>query len=178
MFRQEGDYQVTVVEAVIAEPKFAQPPAFDVALKVQTDDGQADWWRGEVSGSYGKGNCSDRTQAQLTMETLKKLGWQYEGDLAQIGTLVGVKTTAHVEATKSKKDDKMFYNVKYLGEGSMAPKALDPSMVRDRMAALFGQPAAAAAPVTAPPAAPAGNPFATGAKPAAAATAPNPFAKK
>ena len=135
MFKSEGTYQVTITKAELAEPKFAPPPAFDVCLQVTGDDGQSDWWRGEVSSAYGKGNAKDRTQAQLTMETLRRVGYQGQ-DLSQIGSLVGVKTTATVVATE--KNGKTYHNVRYLGDAGDAPVAIDPQTIAQRIAAIFG----------------------------------------
>jgi len=179
-FKSEGTFPVVITEAILAEPKFAESPAFDVAIHVQTEDGQADWWRGEVSQNYGKGNVADKTQAELTMGTLEKLGWQHGYDFSKIGALVGVQTEATVKAAQGKSGG-TFYNVKYLGSGGGdKPQAIDPSSFGQRWAALTGgAPAAPAAPKTTPaPAASAGNPFAKPAGGAAQAPAANPFAKR
>jgi hypothetical protein len=179
-FKSEGNFPVVITEALLAEPKFAQPPAFDIAIHVQTEDGQSDWWRGEISQNYGKGNVADKTQAELTLGTLEKLGWQHGYDFSKIGTLVGVQTEAGVKASQGKNGG-TFYNVRYLGAGGGdKPQAIDPSSFNQRWAALTGSAPAAPAPAPAPkapPAAPAANPFA---KPAGGAAAPaaNPFAKR
>lgn len=174
MFHAEGTFTVTIRKAVVAEPKFAPPPAVDVCLYVEDADGNGDWWRGEVSSRMGRGNFADRNQAQITFETLTGLGLQ-GGDLSKLEALVGRQTTATVVA--SEKDGKVYYNLRYLGGASDAPQPLDPAALQSRIAAIFG-----AAPVQAPapaaqqwptqPAAPAGgNPFGAAAAPRAA----NPF---
>jgi hypothetical protein len=157
MFNREGEFKVKIIEAMIAEPKFATDPAFDVAIRVECTEGEcagmSDWWRGEVSSNYGKGTMSQRMACEITLENLKKLGWKNEYDFTNIHTLVGVETTAVVEAAASKKSDgKIFYNVKYLGDSSSKPVAVaDP---RARMAKLFG---GAQVQTSAPP--PPVNPF-------------------
>lgn len=124
-FQSEGQFAVTVTEARIAKPKFCEAPgAFDVALKV-SDGQQEDWWRGEVSGEYGKGHFSDRTQAQLTLEQLQRLGYQYGTDFSKVETLVGVQTVANVKEKKGS-DGNTYHNVTHLGEGGNEPETLDP----------------------------------------------------
>ena len=154
MFNREGEFKVKVIEAMIAEPKFATDPAFDVAIRVECIEGDcagmSDWWRGEISNNYGKGTMSNRMACEITLENLKKLGWKNDYDFTNVHTLVGTETTAVVEAASSKKNDgKIFYNVKYLGDSSSKPVAvIDP---RARMARLFGgaqvQPSAPPPPV-------------------------------
>jgi len=175
MFSAAGDINVKIIETMIAEPKWDNAPegAFDVCLKVQAidDPNQADWWRGEVSNQYGKGNFADRTQAQLTFETLGKIGFQ-GNDLTTLDQqLLNKETVAHIKANEAKDGSgKVFYNVSWLGEGSgSTPKAIDQAEMQRRVSAMFGggaaaapAPAAAPDPQPAPPvaSAPAGNPFA------------------
>lgn len=122
MFNREGTFEVTIKQAGTAKSKFCQDPgAFDVVLQVATEDGQVDWWRGEVSTKYGIGNSSNKTRAQLTMETLQKIGLR-EGQLHYLSELVGKETMATISATESK--GKVYYNVKYLGDG-YAPEFID-----------------------------------------------------
>lgn len=175
MFNCEGTFNVTITKAVIAEPKFAPPPAVDVCLFVQDEEGRGDWWRGEISSRMGRGNFADRNQAQITMETLRGIGLVGD-DLSRLESLVGHRTTATV--TASEKDGKVYYNVRYLGGGGDQPQALDAGAVQARIAAIFGTPAATAPqPAAAPSAAwggqqpaHAGNPFVGAAAPPA-----NPF---
>lgn len=198
MFQREGQIPVQIVEVIFAEPKFAKGANdFDVCVRVVdvNDNAQADWWRGEVSANYGKGNFASMTQAEITMQSLRKIG--FEGsDLSTLAQqLVGRKTVANVKAREH--EGTTYYDVKYLGSGGNAPVAMDAGEALRRAAALFGwaadaqegqqaapsapaqtqAPAAAAAPAkTFPPAQAkpaAGSPFgAPGAKPV------NPWLKK
>lgn len=134
MFKSEGIFNVVITRAILAEPKFCKDPgAFDVCIEVQDEHGNSDWWRGEWSGQYGKGNFANRQQWQLTLESLKKVGLpnddlfsnlQSDADgVASIPCLVGSQTTATVKMTE--KDGKIYYNVHYLGDGGSAPKGLN-----------------------------------------------------
>lgn len=187
-FQSEGTFPVVIRQATVAEPKFAAPPAFDVCIQVESADGCQDWWRGEVSQTYGKGNLKDRTQAQITMETLTRLGLP-NNDLTQLHTLVGRQTSAYVKASEGN-NGRTFYNIRGLGDFAEEIQPIDPASVQARIAALFGTgPVPAAATPVAPPvqpaatfpaAAPAGNPFGhPGAAPAGnpfgPAPAANPF---
>lgn len=175
MFKSEGIFNVVITRAILAEPKFCKDPgAFDVCIEVQDANGVSDWWRGEWSGQYGKGNFADRQQWQLTVEALKKVGLpnddlfsnlQSDADgVASIPCLVGVQTTATVKMTE--KEGKIYYNVLYLGDGGNAPKGLN----LNSLLASYGKTAAAPAPQvqqTPPPTAPGSVPAFPGSAPAA-----------
>lgn len=170
MFTKSGDIKVRITSTMLAEPKFetAGPNGFDVCLQVQdiTDANQSDWWRGEISPNFGKGTFSDRTQAQITLATLEKVGFQGGNDLSRLNELVGVETTAHVEASS----DGKYHNIKWIGTGGAAPKQIDTATAAARFKALMANPGAVAPVTTTPPVSTA---------PAAAAkpkTVPNPFA--
>ncbi len=164
MFSKTGNIKVRIVEIVPDEPKFAQAPAFDICVKVEDETGEHDWWRGEMSGNYGKGNFATQTQAQITTKKLRQIGWT-GNNYADFSELIGKETVAFVE----KSTDGKYNNLKYLGSGGGEPKGLDASTLADRVKALMGGGVASApAPVAAKPAAP---------RPAAPVAAPaaNPF---
>lgn len=184
-FPEEGTYEVEIVDAQITDSKFAAAPAFDVAIKVRDSEGHEDWWRGEVSRTYGKGNFSDRTQAQITLAVLAEIGYEHGQDFSKLSTLVGKKTHATVKGSVSKTDGKTYFNVRYLGNGGgevIAPLA--PEELKARVAALFGDDTnpAGQTGTNATGASPA-NPFVAGATATAAASAgpapaANPFSPK
>lgn len=134
-FHSEGTFQVAIMAAEISESKFNKndPQAFDVCLLVRTQDGQEDWWRGECSGAYGVGNASDRTQLQLTTETLIKVGLP-DGNLGRYKELVGKQTVATTKQSSCGK----YYNVRYLGGATANVEALDPQAAQNKIAALLG----------------------------------------
>lgn len=87
MFKAEGIFEVTVTEAVIKECRF-QPKEnevnnrneyvqcwYDVALLVQDDKGNNDYWYGEMSNRTGKGNSADKYRWELTLKTLQGIGF-------------------------------------------------------------------------------------------------------
>lgn len=136
MFRSEGTFKVTITDARLAKPKFAtDPAAFDIALRCETDDGQWDWWRGEISGEYGKGNFSDRTQAEITLEQLQKIGWEHGTNFRKIDLIVGTETTANVKC-KDGTDGKTYYNISYLGGGSNEPQELGESEFESKLSGI------------------------------------------
>ncbi len=143
MFTSEGYFNVEIIAAYPAAPRFQNAPqgSFDVCIEVRdVESGASDFWCGEISANYGKGNFSDRTQAQITMETLHKIGFQ-GNDLSQLPTLIGVKTTAKVESSVSNSNGKTYYNVRYLGGGSNAPEEITAEVMQQRLVAMFGTPA-------------------------------------
>lgn len=190
MFKSEGTFPVVITRAILGEAKFCKEPnAFDICVEVRGADGATDWWRGEWSGQYGKGNAAQYQQWEMTFWTLQKAGLPVkeaaelfamlqpdaEGN-ASIPALVGRETVATVKATE--KDGKTYYNVVSIGEsGTAAPKALKMSDI----AAMFGgQPAAVQQPAPQPQPAPApaaATPGTIPAFPGATPAAPNgPFA--
>jgi|GEM_PF-3132484 len=134
MFRNEGDFRVRVENAFLSEAKF-EDSDFDVVVAVATEDGQRDEWRGKWGNYPGPGTASDRTQSQLTMETLRKLGlqgediqpylqWGQDG-AAVIPALIGAETMATVKASTSKTSGKVYYNVAYLGGNASKPLSFE-----------------------------------------------------
>ena len=188
MFTHAGPVSVVIGEVVTAEPKFSKGANdFDICLRVTAadDSSQTDWARLEVSQDYGKGNFSDRTQAQITADTLRKLG--FEGaDFTTIGAQLTGKT-ATVMVKESVTEKGTFYNVSYFVTGGQEPVALDPAALKAKMAALFGDageatgatPTPSPAPTPPPkPATAAANPFGPKAGTPPAGARPNPFAPK
>ncbi|GEM_PF-3517282 len=138
-FRRDGNIEVVIVDFDLAEPRFSQddPNAFDVCLKVKAiDSEECDWWYGEYSNAYGKGNHSDKTRKELTTATLERIGLK-NGDLTQLPSLIGSKTIAWVKKTE-KEDGKVFYNVAGLGSsGGEEPTSLSPEELNRRFSALL-----------------------------------------
>lgn len=152
MFNQAKVYDVTITEAYLAEPKF-ENSAYDVAIKVETEEGESDFYTMEISSNYGRGNYATMTQAEIALKKLKELGLQVEtleDALFNLDALIGIKTTATVKETN--KDGKIYHNISYLG-GGFAPKKVDPKEAMNKLSALFG--GAKSAPVSAAKA----NPF-------------------
>jgi len=188
MFKNEGTFPVVITRAILGEAKFCKDPnAFDICVEVRGADGATDWWRGEWSGQYGKGNAAQYQQWEMTFWTIQKVGLPIkeaselfamlqpdaEGN-ASIPALVGRETVATVKATE--KDGKTYHNVVSIGEsGIAAPKALKMADV----AAMFGgQPTAVQQPAPTSPPTAATAPGAIPAFPGAAPAATNngPFA--
>jgi len=189
MFTAEGTIIGVVDGVIFAEPKFSQGPHdFDICihLHAKEDEAQADYWRGEVSANYGKGNFANMTQAEITMKTLRNIGFEGDDVTTLEDQIMGKEIPVTVKA--SEKDGRTFYNIKYIGAGGGdRPVGIDKDAVKSRISALFGSGAAetaapaeeAPAPKPTPkPAAAAkpANPFG-GAPAAAATTGKNPFAK-
>jgi len=138
MFNKAGSVAVKITEVKFTEARFAEndDTAFDVCIHVEALDGSgADWWRGEVSGNYGKGAVSHMTQRELTFGTLKKLGFEREDLSTLADALVGTETVANIKETS--KDGKTYYNVQSLGSAG-AGKEIDAGEMKRRLAALTG----------------------------------------
>lgn len=151
MFKQAGQFEGKILKTTLAESRFNKNDsnAFDVCLQVQGPDNggfpQVDWWRGEISQAYGKGNMSNKTQKEITLGNLHKIGFEGE-DLSTLEEqLVGKIIEFTVEAREY--EGKTYYDVKYIGGNDFAPKALSPEDIQARLAAMSG--GQASAPVTA-----------------------------
>jgi len=144
MFTSAGNKTVTIGEVRFSDPKFSKDPnAFDVNIHVTNKEAPAemDWVRMEFSGDYGKGNFANRTQAQISMESLRKLGFEGD-DLTQIAEqLNGHDAIVYVKESKPTEDGKVFYNPQYFVTSGNDPVALDQSKLKAKLsnvAALFG----------------------------------------
>lgn len=139
-FTRAGQVSVIMGEVKFAEPKFSKDPnAFDICIRVTdaNDPSQTDWARLEMSGDYGKGNFSSRTQAQISMDTLLKLGFEGE-DLSTLETqLKGKNALVMIKENESKTDaDKKFFNVQYFVTGGFEPVEIDKNSMKAKIAAL------------------------------------------
>ena len=135
MFTKEGAHSVEIVDAYMSDPKFPdglEADDFDVAIHVRSteDSAQEDWWRGEFSGRPGIGVVSDLTQAELTMQTLKRLGFEGAITDESLAGLVGVRTVA---VTKASKDGK-YMNVVKMGSTGNVPVKSDGAVAARRAA--------------------------------------------
>jgi len=142
MFQKEGETPVTIGKIVPSDPRFptTDPNAFDVNIQVTGEDGATDYVPLQFSSDYGKGNFSDRTQTQISYDTLRKLGYESE-DLSPLffegHPLEGKKAIVMVKASAAKEDGKVFYNPKYFVGGGRTPGAISVDTVKARMAALI-----------------------------------------
>ena len=162
MFTAAGPVKVKIDDVKFAEPKFAQGPNdFDICVHVVAveDSAQSDWWRGEVSQNYGKGNFATQTQAEITMMTLRKVGFEGD-DLTQLASqIVGKETVAMIKSREH--EGKVYYSVQYIGSGGGdQPVEIDVATMQSKLSAMFGDGSAKAAPEPAPAAKSAVNPFA------------------
>lgn len=173
MFNAEGAVACTVTDVMIADSKFAKGPNdFDLCVQVASieDPSQSDWWRGECSNEYGRGAYSTMTQVEITMKTIRNIG--YEGiDLTQAkAQLVGKPTPVMIKSREY--NGRTIYDVQYIGSNGSTPTAIDNATANARMQALIG--GAPSAPAPAMPAAP--PPAPEPALAGASAPNPNPFA--
>ena len=168
MFTKAGDIKVKIIDAILADCKYESDKnvgGFDVALKVQAEDGENGWWQSAVSVNTPDGawNRDRETNDKLTQKSLAKIGFEGGADYSRIEELVGNETVATVKEREY--DGKKYYDVKYLGSGGSAPQAIDKNEAILRYRKMM---AGAASGATATDT--------TTAKPAATAKAKNPFA--
>lgn len=128
MFTKTGDIKAKIVEAILADCKFDNDRnvgGFDVALKVQAEDGENGWWQSAVSINIpdGSWNKDRETNDKLTQRALAKVGFEGGADYSRIEELIGKDTVATVKEREY--EGKKYYDVKYLGDGGFGPKAID-----------------------------------------------------
>lgn len=138
MFKQEGNFDAVIKEIVFADSRFAKDDenAFDICIKVEADIGgsvQSDWWRGEMSKKYGKGNFAGKTQAEITIENLRGIGFEGD-DLTKLDNYL-LNKKVNISVVGREYEGKTYYDVKYLN-GNYAPKAIDKGSLAARMAGL------------------------------------------
>ena len=167
MFTAAGSIMVKIDGVKFAEPKFAKGPSdFDVCIHGTSiaDPNQGDYFRGEMSQNYGKGNFATQTQAQIPMKPLRAIGFEGDDLTALESQLVGKEVPFLVESREY--NGKTYHDVKYI-ETAPPIVELDATTINARAAALFSKAATPPPPQSAPAT---GNPFAK--KPAATAAAP------
>lgn len=153
MFKIDGNVDVTIVEAYVAEAKFDAQPGevnnrneivqvmYDVCLLLQDKDGNTDTWHGEISSRTGTGTKAHLYRLDLTLETLREIGFNVNSiaeleaqfAAAQDGTiaipnLVNMQATAWVaKSDKVDRNGNPYYNIKglyKLGSGNGVGKKL------------------------------------------------------
>lgn len=146
-FTAEGNFAVTIQEAFYTPSKFGPEDSSDLVVEVMANpgqgvDGQSDFWLGELSNRQGRGNNADKTNLQLTLATLLKLGISqdafFDDPVAAANSLVGKQTVAWV-----KKNDKGYYNVRSIVDSGRGFKRIDATGLGAKlraMAAGGGQP--------------------------------------
>ena len=165
-FTKAGDIKVKIIDAILADCKYESDKnvgGFDVALKVQAEDGENGWWQSAVSVNIPDGawNRDRETNDKLTQKSLAKIGFNGGADYSRIEELVGNETVATVKEREY--DGKKYYDVKYLGSGGSAPQAIDKNEAILRYRKMMAGAASGATDTIT-------------AKPAATAKAKNPFA--
>lgn len=130
MFTKEGPVKLIVGEVKFAEPRFAEgkgPADFDICIEVTNADNadEHDWVRLDYSENYGRGVFSTTRQREITMRTLRGIGFD-SNDLTMLPDFLGGKVVnGVVKASKPNADGKVYMNV-YLGGGAgNAPKSED-----------------------------------------------------
>ena len=136
-FNKAGNYAVTITKAELGKSKFNNDPnVFDVCIHVETEDGYAGIWRGEISQNYGGKRFAGMTKQQITLHYLEKLGWQHGINFGQLPTLVGMKTEVWVKESTS--NGNTFYNVAGIGSMVETVETIDPAEAARRLAAMQG----------------------------------------
>ena len=143
-FTEEGTFDCTITEAMLAESKFSpdDPNALDVALRIESEHGEG-WWTSELSEKYGKGNAADKTQTELTLGSLARVGLEIDMSKCDLEdfekALKGLEGSETRCTVKSREyNGKEYFDIKYIGEGGFGPKKLDDSTKADRFNSLFG----------------------------------------
>jgi len=184
MFKTPGNFDCTIIDAFIAEPKFGPKDGetmnsrgeqiqiwYDVCLLLQDANGNTDTWHGEMSNRDGFGNRAHMQRWEITLETLRQIGFNVntipelemqfvpnQDGSASIPNMLNLKCTAVVEAsTKVGNNGQPFVNIKYITAlGGGGPRKLTMAEIMQRRG--VGMPAAAPVPPSAPAPAPAAPP--------------------
>jgi len=150
-FTTAGEKRGPILEAFLANSQFENKAGvMDVAIHVQDKiTGESDWWRGELSAEYCQfGNRTNMRWADITLESLQKIGWQHGGNLTNqtLATLVGQEIQFTVKQKTSNATGKVYNVVQYIGGSNFTPDKVNDADAAARVAALFGPSAQAGAP--------------------------------
>ena len=183
MFKTPGNYDCTIIDAFIAEPKFGPKDGetmnnrgeqiqiwYDVCLLLQDANGNTDTWHGEMSNRDGFGNRANMQRWEITLETLRQIGFNVntipelemqfvpnQDGSASIPNMLNLRCTAVVEASqKVGNNGQPFVNIKYITAlGGGGPRKLTMAEIMQRRGGTMHTAPAAPAPTPAPaPAAP------------------------
>ena len=123
MFNTEKSFTGTIIAAETLEPRKNAPEgAFDVGLHIKDDEGTSDWWRGEISERMGTGNASGKTQYEMTMSSLARIGFKGDDMTTLASQLVNQKIPCNVK--KSTSQGKDYYNLN-IGGAFIEPIGVD-----------------------------------------------------
>ena len=173
-FRQEGNFNAAICY-VGAEPA-PWGDGSEIVLCMYLWDGeiqQGDWWRGSLATSYATGNNAGKTRLQLTIDALKRIGFDAEQTGSLDGALALVGQEIPIWVKSSVKGDKTYYNIGAIGSSFEVKPSISLRTLR------LGQPAAPAfqpAPVAS--AAPQWQPVAPAPAPFQQSSPQNPAASK
>ena len=147
---EEGQHQTVITSVDVIDLRFKREgqntdDAFELKFTCQAQDGTTCHTYLEVSSRYGTGNKSNKTQAEITVETLQSIGWTGGYDFSQIGSIVGKPCTINV--VKKAVNGKEYLN--YYIAGGYSETKIAPDEIARRVARLssgaqrapqFGQP--------------------------------------
>lgn len=108
----EGYYKAQILSVKPIKNRFNKP-GFELMFEVgvfaedgQTAAGEAEVYL-EISNEYGQPPMNDRTQKEISFQTLASLGWQHGEDITKLPTLVNA--TCQVRCKKDSKGNDRFY---------------------------------------------------------------------
>lgn len=137
MFTMEGPVSLIIGKIEFTECRFPEGKTandFDICFEVTNaaDESQHDYIRLEYSENYGMGVMSSMRQREITMKTLRGIGFVGD-DLTEIGDQLSGKTVpGNVRKSKPNKEGKTYLNVFFSGGSGNAPKA-DEILTRDQL---------------------------------------------
>lgn len=131
----EGAFQAQIKNVEIVDPRFQDmpPESFELKFDLVLNNGESGETYLEVSSRMGKGNMSDRSQMQITLDTLEKIGWTAGLDFSKLSTLNGKV----INVTVKKSGNGKYTNI-YIG-GGFVDKPIAASEAARRVALMTGQ---------------------------------------
>jgi hypothetical protein len=130
----EGAFQAQIKNVEIVDPRFQDmpPESFELKFDLVLNNGESGETYLEVSSRMGKGNMSDRSQMQITLDTLEKIGWTAGLDFSKLSTLNGKV----INVTVKKSANGKYMNI-YIG-GGFADKPIAAAEAARRVALMTG----------------------------------------
>jgi hypothetical protein len=131
----ERYFDATIKKVEIIAPRFEDmgADAFEIVFTVTEDETGKDAEVSlEVSGRYGQGTLGNKKQSEITVDSLKSLGYKHDCDFSSVDELVG--SACRIRAKMNAKGTRMNY---YFTQNKR--EALSSEELAKRTAKIMGQ---------------------------------------
>lgn len=126
----EGAFSATITGVDFVDSNFpnADPSDFRMVIALKDDHGDTGSCDLDFSKSFGRGPYADRTQIEISLETLAKVGWPEKFgvadamDISQMDKIVGTQVEGNCKVNQKKQTDGTIkeYTNYYIGRATLS----------------------------------------------------------